>query len=224
MEKFVRSCESLGVDCSGLLKADLWIGGAFAAIFFMVPLLITANSFIRQMRSAHYSELDRTYMDVLRMAMDHPFLRDRALIPQYVQYLRSQEEWLVARGLAGDPPKWEADIWERRTEEARRYDSYAFLVFNFLETIHDRCDENRDYLGRPEAKLRGTWEGIIGDEYNMHREWFEYETVPNTAYRSTKFCIEFAEFIWSERWRDAKWGYLRRHQIKARYQARFLDE
>src|SRR5580698_2785997 len=48
---------------------------------------------------------------------------------------------------APEPPTDEA--------RAREYETYAFMVWNFLETVVDRCDSSSD------RKLRETWYPVI---------------------------------------------------------------
>ncbi len=211
------------IKWDGLYAADVWIGGAFAVVVFLLPLLLTGQGFIRQMRSGHYSELDRIYMDILRMGIDMAYLRDPQRIGAYVAYLKSTNAWRVAHGLAGEAlAQTNGEVSSRLREEALQYDAYAFIVFNFLETIHDRCDENKDWRGRPDPRLKNTWQGIIGDEYRLHGAWFDLETIPVDGSRSTKFCLGFAQFMWDRRWNDARWDYLSERAIRAKHADKFL--
>jgi hypothetical protein len=78
-------------------------------------------------------------------------------------------------------------------KQRTQYEPYAFMVWNFLETIHDRCAEDR--------RLRDTWAPVIAAEHAVHRAWFEKETAPYYADgRSPKFCIHFCDFIWRSFW------------------------
>jgi hypothetical protein len=47
------------------------------------------------------------------------------------------------------------------------YGAYAFMVWNFIETIFDRCQ------GWSKRRLRETWFPIIAAENDLHRAWFE---------------------------------------------------
>jgi len=69
-----------------------------------------------------------------------------------------------------------------------QYETYAFMVWNFIETIHDRCS------GDPH--LRCTWGPVIAAEFIVHQNWFFKETVPYRAEDSPKFCLQFCDFIW----------------------------
>jgi len=65
--------------------------------------------------------------------------------------------------------------------EQAEYDLYAFMVWNFLETIHDRCETDR--------RLRLTWDPVMQYEASLHKEWFDQ---PENA---SKFKQKFARFV-----------------------------
>ena len=63
----------------------------------------------------------------------------------------------------------------------QEYDMYAFMVWNFLETIFDRCQ------GLSRKRLRETWYPIVGAENKLHRDWFDRNR--------SKFKAPFSAFI-----------------------------
>lgn len=67
--------------------------------------------------------------------------------------------------------------------KAREYDAYAFMVWNFVETIFDRCQ------GRSKRRLRETWYPIIAAENAVHRAWFDQPE------NRSKFKERFGRFI-----------------------------
>ncbi len=67
--------------------------------------------------------------------------------------------------------------------KAREYDAYAFMVWNFVETVFDRCQ------GWSKRRLRETWYPVIEAENLRHRAWFD---VPENR---RKFKAHFCEFI-----------------------------
>jgi hypothetical protein len=67
--------------------------------------------------------------------------------------------------------------------KAREYDAYAFMVWNFVETVVDRCE------GASNRHLRETWYPIIATENALHRAWFD---APGNR---TKFKASFCRFI-----------------------------
>src|SRR5574337_277446 len=53
----------------------------------------------------------------------------------------------------------------RTPAEEQEYNSYAFMVWNFLETIHDRCERDQN--------LCATWYPALDAEDRLHRAWFD---------------------------------------------------
>ena len=67
--------------------------------------------------------------------------------------------------------------------KAQEYGAYAFMVWNFVETIYDRCQ------GRFKQRLRDTWYPVIAAENAQHRAWFDL------AENRCKFKPSFVRFI-----------------------------
>lgn len=57
------------------------------------------------------------------------------------------------------------DIERSAPEERETYDVYAYMVWNFLEAIHDRCEDD--------TELCGTWDPVTKVENELHRQWFD---------------------------------------------------
>lgn len=70
---------------------------------------------------------------------------------------------------------------ERSSEQEIEYDIYAFIVWNFLESIYDRCMLDTD--------LQKTWFPIIEAERKIHLAWIQEHD------NRTKFKTEFLSFI-----------------------------
>ena len=68
--------------------------------------------------------------------------------------------------------------------KADQYGAYAFMVWNFLETIFDRCQ------GWSKRRLRETWFPIIAAENDLHRAWFE---LPENRRRFKQRFVRFIE-------------------------------
>jgi hypothetical protein len=68
--------------------------------------------------------------------------------------------------------------------KAAQYGAYAFMVWNFLETIYDRCQ------GWSKRRLRETWFPIIAAENDLHRAWFER---PENRRRFKERFVRFIE-------------------------------
>lgn len=110
---------------------------AFVAI---LALLYTACSFRKSVNNLHYTELDSMYLELLKMAVDKPHLR--------------QPDGIYRNPLA-------------KTSQEREYDIYARMIWNFLETIADRCHND--------STLKDTWYPVIRDEGTVHRQWIRKE-------------------------------------------------
>lgn len=70
---------------------------------------------------------------------------------------------------------------ERDAEQETEYAVYAFIVWNFLESIYDRC--------MLDSELKKTWFPIIEAEYKIHLAWIQSEE------NRSKFKEEFLKFI-----------------------------
>lgn len=70
---------------------------------------------------------------------------------------------------------------ERDKTEKAQYDLYAFMVWNFVETIVDRCQNNKS--------LSETWSPIILVEAKKHYAWF------NRPENKDKFKESFRKHI-----------------------------
>ncbi len=68
--------------------------------------------------------------------------------------------------------------------KAGQYGAYAFMVWNFVETIFDRCQ------GWSKRRLRETWYPIIAAETALHREWFD---APENRCRFKQRFVRFIE-------------------------------
>ena len=83
--------------------------------------------------------------------------------------------------------------WLRRPKELppereAEYSSYAYIVWNFLETVRDRCADDEI--------LRSIWGPVIAHEAALHRDWFNSETLHYRDRPLPKFRVEFVDFIW----------------------------
>lgn len=181
-------------------------GGAFVAFGSFIwaqRFRFVQEKIAKVQAAAFYSELDRFYADLLKIAIEHPHLRTPARLQRDVEALHADY----------DPyPDLPVATSEQRAEKDRRvaqYDAYAFLVWNFLETIHDRCQEY------PEQLLE-TWATIVAAENRVHRGWFlqqmrkeavraaEAEAAGVEHEPSDKFCKPFQVFVFEKNFLPVK--------------------
>ena len=69
----------------------------------------------------------------------------------------------------------------RSGAEMIKYDIYAFMVWNFIEAIYDRCERDNN--------LRDTWYPVVDTENRKHGQWFVH---PDNRH---KFKDAFHKFI-----------------------------
>ena len=129
------------------------IADAAAAFGIVVTMFYSIWSFRTTLRDSYYAELDRVYFELLKIGLERPELLD------------------LATARSPDPSK------------AREYDAYAFMVWNFVETVFDRCQ------GWSKGRLRETWYPVIAAENARHRVWF------NVPQNRRKFKEPFCRFI-----------------------------
>jgi hypothetical protein len=116
---------------------------AFANVATVLALLWAAWSFRHELRFTHYAELDRLYLELVAMRVHTP----------------------ACRAPPPDPP---VNADER--EAAAKYDAYALLMWNFIETIHDRCEARRLQFSLS-RDLVEIWWPVIQAEGTTHATW-----------------------------------------------------
>jgi hypothetical protein len=133
------------------------IAEALSSFGIVATLFYSVWSFRTTLRDAYYAELDREYFELLKISLERPDLLIYPTSPAPT-----------------DPAR------------VREYAAYAFMVWNFLETIFDRCQ------GWFKQRLRDTWYPIIDAENALHRQWFD---LPENR---RKFKASFVRFIDAE--------------------------
>jgi hypothetical protein len=130
------------------------IAEALGSIGIVFTLFYSVWSFTTTLRDAYYAEIDRVYFELLKIGLERPELLAYPTSPASL-----------------DPAK------------AIQYAAYAFMVWNFVETIFDRTQ------GWSRRRLRETWYPIIAAENALHRGWFE------VADNRRRFKQRFVRFI-----------------------------
>jgi hypothetical protein len=126
--------ENLGFNPDNLWNVERWVAGFFAIFVFLGPL----RQFVRQIRSTHYSELDKIYMDILEMSLDRTYLRDKEQIERFVEYLKNQvdpDSQQISTNLAPvRQPGYEG--FRQKTAKERLRESVAhFLLGNEMVSL-----------------------------------------------------------------------------------------
>jgi c-di-AMP phosphodiesterase-like protein len=89
--------------------------------------------------------------------------------------------------LALENPHLTAPDTLTEAKQRQQYDIYAYMVWNFIETIVDRC--------KGKGELEATWYPVIDAENRLHRKWFDEER------NKHKFKDAFREFIKHENYK-----------------------
>lgn len=134
------------------------IAKVIAAIVTVAALIYSIAALRKTLQTSHYAELDTMYFNLLKSALDKPYLNN--------------------------PKTLDTD------KQKSEYEIYAFMVWNFLETIYDRCGPSKRLIRIRE--LRDTWYPVIVTENHLQREWFDNPD------NKLKFKDEFHEFIRSD--------------------------
>jgi hypothetical protein len=140
------------------------IAEALGSIGIMCTLFYSVWSFTKTLRDAYYAELDRVYFELLKIGLEKPEL--------LIYPTSAASPTSPTSPTSPDPAK------------AGQYGAYAFMVWNFLETIFDRCQ------GWSKRRLRETWFPIIAAENDLHRAWFE---LPENRRRFKQRFVQFIE-------------------------------
>jgi hypothetical protein len=171
------------------------VGDMLTVISILIGLiagLFSLRRFRTTVKEGYYSELDRSYAEILKAGIDTPHLRMPAKI-------------------AGDADALHGDYLpfaDRDPVKRGQYDTYAYMVWNFIETVHDRCVGSKP--------LRATWAPVIRAEDALHRGWFlaqmrdeatRQRAAGEQYHGPHKFCNEFRTFVVKRQWDTDDWTY-----------------
>lgn len=168
-------------------------GDTLGAIFTGVSVAVGAFTLWWQLQrnnalvlSQHYSEIDSAYTALLAHGIERPKLRSPAK-------LLSDDEAINGSYIPVPPDH----------EDAAAYETYAHMVWCFVETLRDRCAELKDSKAKEEFRL--TWATAIDIEDDLHRGWFLRSELGD--HRLRRFRPEFTEFVRGKRWKSGDWEY-----------------
>jgi hypothetical protein len=141
-----------------------------------IPLTIRASTrereessqrFLEQEQDSFYAQLDSTYLQIQKLIIEHPHL--------------------------GDPEKLLEDP-AAPPQQLVQYDAFAFIVWNFIESIYDFTRESGDVRSE---MLSNTWACILEYEGTRHAVWFARPE------NQRKFKRSFRDYIATKL---VKWG------------------
>ena len=124
----------------------------------VVSLFISILSYIMNKKRTGYLEVDKQYYNLLNISINNPKLRNIKYTANYYEYKEKDEEFY------------------------HKYCTYAFMVWNFIETIYDVSKTKKAF-----SYIDNVWLPIILEENKLHYAWF--------TRNKRLFRGEFVEFI-----------------------------
>ncbi len=129
--------------------------GFILAIFTGIAALgFSVYTFKKTVESSSYSDLDRMYMEILKIGIDNPEFRDKEKTSDYKS------------SFAGN--------------QLIRYEAYAYMVWNVCETVYDRTVNNADNritwepVIHAEMKVHKKWISDSGNHHKFKSEFLNY--------------------------------------------------
>jgi len=118
---------------------EFWnlIVSSTATILAGIAILLYIILWYKDKSNNSYDIFDATYLDILKTGMENPSFRNSILTNDYLKSFSENEKI--------------------------KYEIYAFISWNFCETIFDKGD----------AELMKTWSVVIEVENSLHRKWFD---------------------------------------------------
>ena len=129
------------------------IVSSISTILAGVAILLYIIMWNKEKENANYDIFDTTYLEILKTGMEYPKFRN----PNYTKNYKNADD----------------------ENEIIRYELYAFICWNFCETIIDKGD----------SALLETWGVAIEVEKSLHETWF------NAEENKSKFKASFREKI-----------------------------
>lgn len=122
------------------LFSDIWtfISIVIAFLSLIISFLVSMNSQSKN----DYIEIDNQYKDLLAMGIKNPKLRDPQIASHYKELKESDRETYF------------------------KYCAYAYMMWNFLETIYDFGSKKKN------SSLGTIWEPVLIEENKLHYRWF----------------------------------------------------
>jgi hypothetical protein len=115
------------------------IVSSISTILAGIAILLYIIMWNKEKESSNYDIFDTTYLDILKTGMEYPKFRN----PNYTKNYKNESD----------------------ENEIIRYELYAFICWNFCETIIDKGDK----------ALFETWGVAIEVEKSLHETWFNAE-------------------------------------------------
>lgn len=121
-----------------MTQTEFWslLVDSLSTILAACAILLYIIIWKKDKSTSAYDVFDGLYLDILKTGIEHPHLRDLQRTADYKHAFNHQERL--------------------------QYEAYAFICWNFIETIYDRGDD----------ELYVTWVGVLETEFKLHQAWF----------------------------------------------------
>lgn len=135
---------------------EFWnlIVSSTATILAGIAILLYIIMWYKDKSNNSYDIFDATYLDILKTGMENPSFRNPILTNDYINSFSENEKI--------------------------KYEIYAFISWNFCETIFDKGD----------VELMKTWSVVIDTENTLHRKWFNNPENKNKFKESFRLHIQ----------------------------------
>ena len=135
---------------------EFWnlIVSSTATILAGIAILLYIIMWYKDKSNNSYDIFDATYLDILKTGMENPSFRNSILTNDYINSFSENEKI--------------------------KYEIYAFISWNFCETIFDKGD----------VELMKTWSVVIDTENTLHRKWFNNPENKNKFKESFRLHIQ----------------------------------
>lgn len=118
---------------------DIWSLISISIAFISIIITIIANA-SSQKRDAYFT-IDSQYKDLLNIGLKNPKLRNPLITCNYKKLYNEDQDLYF------------------------QYESYAYMIWNFLETIFD-------FASTSKSGLEKTWAPVLFEENKLHYRWF----------------------------------------------------
>jgi hypothetical protein len=137
-----------------MTQTEFWslLVDSLSTILAAIAILLYIIIWKKDKSTGAYDVFDGLYLDILKTGIEHPHLRDLQRTADYKNAFNHHEQL--------------------------QYEAYAFICWNFIETIYDRADD----------ELFITWMPALEAETQLHLAWF-YMPENQTKFKEAFKCF-----------------------------------
>ncbi|ERJ11912.1 GNAT family N-acetyltransferase [Haloplasma contractile] len=131
-----------------------------SAVIAFMSVGISLYLYRQSRRDTSYLDIDKHYLDLLKIGLDYPDLREYTKTSLFYK-LDDEDDY------------------------KKRYNIYAYMCWNLVETIYDRQKDRKGQF-----KLSETWLPVMLEENRLHYTWYKHNI--------RLFKAEFQRFVTGE--------------------------